>query len=151
MEGKEPDVMRKRPRDPKEPIVNKGMKKSVAFRSIFVCAGSLGAFLYGLNLYDDATAMSMCFFTLVATELLVSYPSRTEKFMGFNRKLLENKFLNISMGFSLLILIATMYIPFLNVMFNTVPLNASQFVVSSAFVLVPIFGSELSKRFSLFS
>ena len=149
MEGKEPGVMKKRPRDPKEPIINKVMKGSVAFRSVFVCASALGAFLYGLNFYNYEIAVAMCFFTLVASELLVSYSSRTEAYMGFKRSLFSNRFLNISMGLSFLILVATMYVPLLNEMFTTVPLSASQFAVGMAFVMLTILGSELSKRFSL--
>jgi hypothetical protein len=45
------------------------------------------------------------------------------------------------MGF----LFAVMYVPFLNLLFNTIPLNPVQLGIASAFVLVPIAGSELSK------
>ncbi|MCL1807267.1 MAG: cation-translocating P-type ATPase [Oscillospiraceae bacterium] len=146
MERKERGVMKRRPRDPQEPLINKGMKGSVAFRAAFVCAGSLGAFLYGLHHHDYATAVSMCFFTLVASELLVSYPSRTEEVMGFSWEIFKNKFLNISMALSFAVLVAVMYIPVCNQLFTTVPLSLPQFGVSMALVLVPVFGSELSKR-----
>jgi len=147
MEGKERGVMKKQPRDPKEPIINKNMKGSVALRSVFVCAGALGSFLYGHFIIKDyAIAISMCFFTLVASELLIAYPSKTETFAGF-KQLFKNKFLNISMGMSLAILIAAMYVPLLNEMFSTVPLSVSQFAIGSAFMLIPIFGSGISKRF----
>ena len=146
MEGKEPGIMKKRPRDPKEAIINKTMKGSVAFRALFLCAGTLGAFLYGLNVYDYAVAISMCFFTLVAAELLVSYPSRTGTFTGLKQKLFANRFLNISMGLSFAVLFAVMYIPLLNDMFTTVPLSVSQFGICIAFVMVPVLGSEFSKK-----
>ena len=147
MEGKESGIMKKKPRDPQEPIINKGMKGSVAFRAVFICAGALGAFLYGLENFDYLTAISMCFFTLVASELLVSYPSRTEAYMGFKRGIFSNKFLNISMTLSLGILVAVMYVPFLNELFTTTPLNAAQLGISMLFILLSIVGSELSKRF----
>jgi Ca2+-transporting ATPase len=146
MEGKEPGVMKKRPRDPREPIINRGMKGSVLFRSAFVCAGALGSFLYGLELHGYSTAVSMCFFTLVASELLVSYPSRTEGFIGLRRALFANKFLNISMALSMAVLLAVIYTPVLNDLFSTVPLSLPLFGVSSGFVLVPILGSEFAKR-----
>ena len=146
MEGKESGIMKKRPRDPAEPIINKNMKGSVIFRAAFLCIGTLGAFLYGLTVHCYAAAISMCFFTLVASELLVSYPSRTESFSGLNRKLFANRFLNISMGFSFAILAAIIYVPFLNEMFSTVPLSLSQLAVSFGFILVPILGSEFSKK-----
>jgi len=147
MERGEAGVMKKRPRPPREPIINKSMKGSVAFRSAFLCAGTLAAFLYGLHFYGYATAISMCFFTLVASELLVSFSSRTESFIGFGRGLFANRFLNISMGLSLAILLAVIYVPFLSEMFTTVPLSASQLGVGLALTLVPIIGSEFSKKF----
>ena len=148
MEGKEGSVMKKQPRDPKEPIINKSMRGLVSCRAVFLCAGSLGAFLYGLNLHDYATAVTMCFFTLVAGEMLMSYAARSDSLTLFKRGLFANKFLNISMGLSFMILIAVIYIPFLNEMFTTVQLSVSQFFAASAFALLPLFGSELSKKFA---
>ncbi|MCL2717664.1 MAG: cation-translocating P-type ATPase [Lachnospiraceae bacterium] len=146
MEGKEPGVMDKKPRNPSERIINKSMRGSVAFRAVFLSIGTLASFLYGLYFYDYAVAITMCFYTLVASELLVSYVSRTDAYIGFNRRLFANRFLNISMGLSLLVLIAVIYIPLLGDMFTTVPLSASQFIIGSIFILVPLVGSEFSKH-----
>ncbi|MCL2706714.1 MAG: cation-translocating P-type ATPase [Dehalococcoidia bacterium] len=147
MEDKEPGVMNKQPRDPKEPIINKELRSSVAFRAIFLCAGVLGSFLYGLNLHSYETAVSMCFFTLVAGELLFTYTSKTDSFAGFKRSLFANRFLNISIALSFVILMAVMYVPFLNEMFTTTPLGASQIAICSIFMAMAIFGSELARRF----
>jgi len=147
MEGKEPGVMDKKPRDPAEPIINKSMRGSVAARAVFLTIGTLASFLYGLIFYDYAVAITMCFYTLVASELLVSYVSRTDAYVGLNRKLFSNRFLNISMALSLVVLIAVIYVPFLADMFTAVPLNISQLAIGSAFILVPLVGSEYTKRF----
>jgi len=146
MENEEPGIMKKQPRDPKEAIINNNMKGSVLFRAAFLCAGALGSFLYGHFVFDHDTAITLCFYTLVASELLLSYPSRTEGFIGLKRSLFANRFLNISMGLSFLVLIAVIYVPFLAELFSAVPLNPLQLLVGSAFILVPIIGSELSKK-----
>ncbi|MCL2578278.1 MAG: cation-translocating P-type ATPase [Defluviitaleaceae bacterium] len=146
MECKESGVMKKPPRDPKEPIINKTMRTEVAIKAILLCAGSLGAFLYGHIFYDYETAISMCFFTLVAAELLVSYSAKTETFSGVKR-LFANRFLNISMSLSLAILLAVMYVPFLGDLFSVVPLGLTKFFVCLGFILVPILGSEFLKKF----
>ena len=147
MEGKEAGIMKRQPRDPKEPIINKSMKGFVVIRAIFLTVGSLAAFLYGLHFYSYEVAMAMCFFTLVACELLISYVSKTESFVGLKRNLFANKFLNISMLASLALLIATIYIPFMSNMFTVVALSSIQFAVCVALILVPLLGIELSKRF----
>jgi len=147
MEGTEQGIMNRLPRDPGEAIINKSMKGSVMFRAVLVCAGALGSFLYGYFVGGcHALAISMCFFSLVASELIVAFPSKSDSFLGFGSKLFDNMFLNVSMGLSLLILLAVMYVPLLNDLFSTVPLSASQFAIASAFVLLPILGSEASKR-----
>jgi Ca2+-transporting ATPase len=146
MEGKEEGVMKKQPRNPKEPIINKMMRGSVGFRAVFIAWGSLGAFLIGYFYFNYETAISMCFFTLVASELLVSFPSKSEAFNGFRRAMFSNQFLNISMGLSLAILLAVMYVPVLNGLFTTVPLNPVQLILCLGLVTLPLLGCELSKK-----
>ncbi|MCL2057138.1 MAG: cation-translocating P-type ATPase, partial [Oscillospiraceae bacterium] len=146
MEKQEPGVMKKRPRDPREPIINKSMKGTVIIRALLLSAGTLGVFLYGLYNFGYETAISMCFFTLVASELLTAYPARTEAFIGLTQKLWENRFLNISMLLSMVILLAVIYIPPLGSLFSTVALSAAQFAVSCAFVLAVVLGGEVTKK-----
>jgi len=146
MESKEKGIMKRRPRDPKEAIINRSMMNSVAIRAVFVCLSALGAFAYGFYVLNDyMVAMSMCFFTLVACELLVVYPSKTDAFMGLSKKLFENKFLNISMLLSFLILLAVMYVPILNDLFTVTPLNAMQVLICAGLMLVSVIGFEVSK------
>jgi len=149
MEGKEPNIMTKPPRDSKEPIINKNMRRAVAFRAILLCVGCLGAFLYGYYFYDYATAISMCFFTLVAGELLMSFSAKRESFNIVS--MFDNRFLNISMGLSLGILVTVMYVPFLSELFTVVPLGLSQFAMCMAFMLIPVVGGEVSKFLSFSS
>ena len=151
MEGKERGIMRRKPRNPKEAIINGSMMKSVIIRAVFLCISALGAFLYGLfavQVPDGADqhilAMSMCFFTLVAAELLVVYPSKSEVSLGF-RNIFKNGFLNISMIASLGILVALMYVPVLNTLFTTVPLSATQVIICLLLVAFSIIGFEVSK------
>ena len=146
MEGKEPGIMKRQPRDPKEPIINRTMRGSVAFRGIFLCVVSLGAFLYGLHFYSYQVAITMCFFTLVASELLISYVSKTEAYLKFRGSLFANKFLNISMLLSMGILFATIYVPFVADMFTVVALGPLQLAICSGFVLLCLVGIEFSKR-----
>ena len=146
MEGKEKGIMLKKPRDPKEAIINKSMMNSVAIRAVFVTISALGAFMYGFYILNDyVVAMSMCFFTLVAVELLVVYPSKSDSFMGLSSKLFGNKFLNLSMLLSFLVLLAVMYVPVLNNLFTTVPLSGMQMLICAAMCLVSVFGFEVSK------
>ena len=136
------------PRDPQEPMINKVMGISVGFRAVFIAAASLASFLIGRFLIGDyIVAISMCFFTLVASELLVAYPSKKDTFLGISKSLFDNRFLNISTLAAMAILFAVIYIPVLNDLFTTVPLTLAQLAIASGLVLVPLFGFEISKKF----
>jgi len=145
METKEPGTMNLPPRNPREPIINKTMTKTVAYKCIFLSIGVLSAFIWGLHFYDTATARTLAFFTLVASELLVTYAARTERFVGLRRELFTNTFLNRSILASFVILFATIYIPFLNPVFHTIMLSPTQLAIAFGFALIPIIGAETSK------
>jgi len=152
MENKEPDVMSRRPRNPREAIINKRTMNSVIVRAVFICLGSFGAFLYGLygavapeGVDQHVLAMSMCFFTLVASELLVVYPSKSDMFQGLSFRLFGNKYLNLATLFSLIILFAVMYIPVLSDLFTVASLSATQVMVCLVLVFLTTAGFEISK------
>jgi len=153
METKEPGVMNKKPRNPREPIINRKTMNSVISRSVFISIGALGAFLYGwfvagINLGGDQRhilAMTMCFFTLVAGELLMAYPSKSEAFMGLGGAIVNNRYLNLSILLSLLVLFALVYIPALNELFTIVALGVDQLIICLLLVILSIVGYEASK------
>ncbi len=148
MEAKEEGVMAIPPRDPKASIVDKEMKMAVAFQSIALALGALGSFIYAIRLYDTKTASTFCFITLIVGELLRVYSSRSETISIFKMKIFSNSFLNKAVFFSLIFLFATVYVPFLNPIFNTVALSVSQFLIAICFSLLPLLGGELAKIFS---
>jgi len=152
MEGKEPGIMNRKPRNPKDAIVNRRVMRSVIIRAVFICFGAFAAFLYGYfaavipdGVDRHIAAMSMCFFTLVAAELLVAYPSKSDIFEGISSRMFSNRFLNFSTIAALIILIAVMYVPVLGNLFTVVPLDVTQIVICFILVFVTIGGFELSK------
>jgi len=152
MEPKEPGVMNRKPRNPQEAIVNRRTLRSVITRSIFVCIGSFSAFLFGLyiavppeGVSQHVVAMSMCFFTLVAIELLVVFPSKSEGFIGARGGLFNNRFLNLATLGAMLILFLVMYVPAVGDLFSVVPLSPLQLIVCLVFVVLTIIGFEVSK------
>jgi Ca2+-transporting ATPase len=144
--------MKRKPRNPKDAIVNRRVMRSVIVRAIFICISAFGAFLYGFFIAyvpDDIDrhllAMSMCFFTLVAAELLVVYPSKSDTFLGISARLFGNKFLNIATLTALIVLVAVMYIPVLGDLFTVIPLAATEMTICILLVITAIAGFEISK------
>lgn len=149
MEKEEHGVMSRPPRDPAEPIVDKSMALAVAFQSIALAIGTLGSFVYGLYVHEDLeVARTACFLTLVLGELLRSYSSRSENTSLFKMRIFENGYLNKCVFASLAFLAAAIYVPFLNPIFETVPLGFEELIAAIALAFIPVLGGELAKRFS---
>lgn len=159
MEKAEHGVMNRPPRDPAEPIVNRSMGISVGIQSISLAIGALASFLFGYHAQAplatmfsgtvDAVAlaegMTCCFFTLVLGELLRAYSARSESTAVIRMKVFENSYLNKCVLFSLIFMLLAVYVPFLNPVFNTVPLKPDELILAVVFALLPLVGGETAK------
>lgn len=146
MEKEEPGVMKKHPRDPAEPIVDKKMAVAVIIQSVALALGTLGSFVYGYYVHDSLdVARSACFFTLVLGELLRAYSARSESISVFHMHVLENSYLNKCVLVSMLFMIASIYIPILNPVFSTVPLSFDEMAMALIFAFLPMLGGEAAK------
>lgn len=153
MEAKENGLMREKPRNPSEHIINQRMRIAILFQSAALAVGALGSFSYGLVQYGEllidghpAVATTMCFVTLILGELLRAYASRSEKTSIFRMPFFSNAFLNKSALASIVFLCAAVYLQVLNPIFKTIPLSPDQLTVAVAFALLPMLGGELGKR-----
>ncbi|MGL5437667.1 MAG: cation-translocating P-type ATPase [Lachnospiraceae bacterium] len=159
LEKAEHGVMNRPPRDPSESIVNRSMGISVAIQSVCLAAGALASFLFGyhaqaslatmfsgaVNAEALAEGMTCCFFTLVLGELLRSYSARSEKTALLRMKIFENSYLNKCVLFSLIFMLLAVYVPFLNPVFNTVPLRPEELILAVVFAFLPLLGGEVAK------
>ena len=145
MEKEEAGVMNRKPRDPSEPIVNRKMVVAVALQSAALAFGTLGSFAYGYFVHDLEVARTGCFLTLVLGELLRAYSARSENTSVFKMKVFENGYLNKCVLLSMVFMLATIYVPFLNPVFSTVPLNFEEMAVALLLAFVPMLGGELAK------
>ena len=146
MEKEEPGTMSRKPRDPAEPIVDKKMTAAVLIQSVALALGTLGSFVYGLYMHDSLdVARSACFLTLVLGELLRAYSARSESTSVFKMKVFENSYLNKCVLVSVLFMIASIYVPFLNPVFSTVALSFDELIVALLLAFLPMLGGEAAK------
>ncbi len=145
MEKEEAGVMDRKPRDPSEPIINRKMVVAVALQSAALAFGTLGSFAYGYFVHDLDVARTGCFLTLVLGELLRAYSARSENTSVFKMKIFENGYLNKCVLLSMVFMLATIYVPFLNPVFSTVALNLEEMAVALLLAFVPMLGGELAK------
>jgi Ca2+-transporting ATPase len=138
-EPKEPDIMKRPPRDPREGAITKDMVISIGISAMIITIGSLVLFRMaehrGLDVARTVTLVSMVMFqmwTAIASRSTVHPMSRIGWFT--NKKLL----LAILIGIALVI--PVVYVPFLQDVFGTASLNlgdwAEILVVSSLGLIV---------------
>ncbi|HOU13424.1 MAG TPA: cation-translocating P-type ATPase [Anaerolineae bacterium] len=169
LEKGDPDLMDRPPRPPEEPVINREMWLGVAVQTIAITAAVLGAYLLGWKVYGPEhalfrgyvqgtydfdefvllTAETMAFVTLVASELLRAYTSRSERYPLFKLGVFTNKYMQYAVGFSLFLLFLVVYIPVPAVqqIFNTTPITLNEWVPMVPLILLPSVAAEVQKWF----
>jgi Ca2+-transporting ATPase len=145
----DPDIMMQKPRPAKESIINNFMKLGIVIQTIAIMGATLAAYYIGS--FTDPKhiefAETMAFVTLSCSELLRAYTARSEYYSLFKIGMFKNKFMNLAVLASLILIMAVVYLPFLNGVFNTKPLGLAQWEVMIPLLLVPSIAAELTKAF----
>ncbi len=141
LEKGDPDIMQRPPRPPKEPIINRDMLVGMITIPIADTIAVLTAFVLALNRFPGhlEAAQTVAFATLVCSELLRAYTSRSEYYSIFAIGPFSNKWMVIATSVSLAVLLAVMYVPFLQGVFGTVPLSVVDWLkIAPLFFIAPI-------------
>jgi Ca2+-transporting ATPase len=145
----DPDIMLQPPRPPTEPIINRFMKFGISIQTIAITAVTLTAYLVGLRVHPTAPefAETMAFVTLSFSELLRAYTARSERYPILKIGIFNNRYMNLGVASSFLLLMAVLYIPFLNPIFNTTPLGWKQWELVLPLLVLPSLAAEATKLY----
>ena len=158
----EPGIMKLPPRAKNEPIINKDMLTTVAIQAVGIFLSVAGAFLAALASMNKGStfffagtvgkgsmpidvARSVAFATLICAELFRAFAARSERISVFKLGLFSNKMMNGSVGLSLLMLLAVIYIPGVNGIFDNVMISPLSWCVILPLAFVPFILNELTK------
>jgi len=144
LEKGDPDLMEQPPRDPQEPILNRFMLTGISIQTVAITAVTLGSYWVGLRYFPEM-APTMAFVTLSFSELVRAFTARSERVPILKIGMFKNKVMNWAILSSLVLLLAVVYIPFLQGIFDTVPLGWTQWEVILPLLLVPSIAAELTK------
>jgi Ca2+-transporting ATPase len=140
----EKDVMRRRPRDPNEPLLDKEMIILVFLSGILYAIGSMLVYFWSLNF--NATpptethkrlAETTVFASLVIYQLLHSLSISQNKII-FTKAIFKNLKIFLAIAFSIALLLVAIYVPFMNPLIKTEPLPAMNWVMIIV-TAIPIF------------
>ena len=143
----DPDIMDRPPRPKSEPIINRFMQLGILIQTIAITGVTLTAYFLGLNLHPEQPefAEAMAFVTLSLSELVRAYTARSEYYPLLKIGIFSNRNMNLAALLSAVLVLAVVYVPFLNPIFNTVPLGWEQWEVLLPLLLVPSLAAELVK------
>jgi Ca2+-transporting ATPase len=116
------DVMKRKPKDPKEGILNSAFLARVLYTGIFITIATLGVFWYSLNYrpgVSETEARTLAFCTLVLLQFVPLIIIRGE----YNIGIFSNKKLILAVASSIILQLAVVYTG-LGSFFKTVPLGA---------------------------
>lgn len=91
------------------------------------------------------TWQTVAFATLTISELLRAFTARSERISVFKLGFFSNKTMNLAVIFSIVMVLAVIYVPFLQVIFDTVPLAAIDWVRIIPFALMASVAAEITK------
>ena len=141
----DPDIMDQQPRPAKEPIINRLMLIGVIVQTIAITLTTLIAFAIGLKQPDPRYAETLAFTTLVFSELIRAFTSRSERTPILKVGVFSNKWMNWAVLGSGALMLLVLYVPSLQKIFNTVSLGWTEWKLIIPLFLVPSVAAEAAK------
>jgi len=147
MEKGDPDTMKKPPRPPKEPVINRDMAIGIAAVSIVDTIAILAAFTLALDRFAGhvEAAQTVAFVALCTSELLRAFTARSEYYSVFSVGFFSNRWMIWAVGISFILVLMTVYVPFLRPFFDTVPLSFADWLFMAPFFFASPITMELVK------
>jgi P-type Ca2+ transporter type 2C len=116
----------------------------IAVQTVAITTAVLIAFRIGLS-GGETHGRTMAFATLSISELLRAYTSRSERYSVWAIGVFSNKWMQWAVLLSLVILLAIIYVPFLDPIFETTFLTLDDWLVMLPLILVPSIAAEANK------
>jgi Ca2+-transporting ATPase len=125
MEPKFGDELKQPPRHPNIGLIYPGLFVRIIVMAILIGLGTFMIFRWAeprMNLEESRT---LAFCTIVAFEWLMAFSARSDEHTIFKLGIFRNRALVFSIGIAVLLQIAVVYVPFLQIAFGTFPLTLS--------------------------
>lgn len=119
------DLLDQKPRDPKEPILNKPLMIKILGQGALIAVATMTAFFIGLEHGNAGLASTMAFSTLTLARLFHGFNCRGAGSI-FRLGILSNKASLGAFFAGVLLLCAVLFLPFMWGLFEIVPLTAAQ-------------------------
>ncbi len=144
VEPPEPDVMQRPPRSPKESIFAHGMAVNIIWSGLVMALISVGIGYWGWRSGNPGW-QTMVFTTLTMAQLFQSLALRSQRYSFFSIGIFSNWALVGTFVFTLVLQLAVIYLPLLQIVFRTSPLSLRDLTVSLGLSGLLFWAVELEK------
>jgi Ca2+-transporting ATPase len=154
LEPKFGDELKQPPRHPNVGIMFPGLLLRVGFMAIMMGVGIFLVFNWAQHRVSLQEARTIAFASMVIFEWFRAFNARSDEHTVFSLGIFRNRWLVISVFVAVLLQIAVIYVPFLQVAFSTVPLGIDKWGIAvlaggSLFVVDEIRKALFPRLFSL--
>ena len=147
LEPSHSDIMKRKPRDPKESMPSRPLMIYTLGIAAAIVAGTLGMYIITLQSNPDLSyARTVAFVGLGFFTVYNAYSSRSLQESVFRMNPLGNKTLLIGIAASILAILAVVYIPFMQFIFETRPLTSESWILILTTGLLVIVAAEVMKK-----
>lgn len=137
MEPARKDLLDRKPRDPKEPILNRSLLGKIFGQGLLIGIATMAAFYIGYGSTQNAAlAMTMAFVTLTLARLFHGFNCRGEKSI-FRLGLGSNKYSLMAFAAGIVLLAAVLLLPFLETLFQVAPLTLANVGTIALLAVLP--------------
>lgn len=145
LEKPEKDIMQRKPVDSKKGIFADGLWNKIIVEGIMIGVLTLVAFSIGNKYYGLEAGRTMAFLSIGFLELIHSFNVKNEKSI-FEAGLFENKYLVGSFVLGIFIQAIVVVVSTFAKVFEVVPLNLTQWIITVAISILPVPVIELQKK-----
>ncbi len=147
LEPSHSDIMKRKPRDPKESMPSRPLMIYTLGIAATIVAGTLGMYIITLQSNPDLSyARTVAFVGLGFFTVYNAYSSRSLQESVFRMNPLGNKTLLMGIAASILAILAVVYIPFMQFIFETKPLTSESWILILITGLVVVLAAEVMKK-----
>ena len=137
MEPARDGLLDQKPRDPKEPILNRSFISKIAVQGLLIAIVTMAAFYIGYQNGDAALASTMAFATLTLSRLFHGFNCRGRESI-FRLKFSTNMYSNLAFIGGVVLLLLVLFVPGLNGLFMVSPaFNVTDLGIVALLALAP--------------
>ncbi|HPT19092.1 MAG TPA: HAD-IC family P-type ATPase [Methanothrix sp.] len=141
------ETMKKAPRDPREPMPSRSLMVYTLAIAAVIVAGTLGLYVHSIQMGEETGyARTVAFVALGFFTVYNAYSSRSLQESVFRMNPLGNRTLLLGIAASISAILAVVYIPFMQSIFQTEPLSSASWALVLGVGLMVVVAAEVMKK-----